>query len=47
MANNNGYPAILSSRAQKEIINAWEWYEERLQGLGARFVKEITHRIFS
>jgi plasmid stabilization system protein ParE len=45
MANKTGFTAIFSSRAQKEIIQAWEWYEERQRGLGDRFVKEITDRI--
>jgi len=45
MANKVGYSSILSSRAQKEITDAWEWYEERQQGLGDRFVHEITNRI--
>jgi len=45
MANNAGYSAILSRRAQKEIIKAWEWYEDRQQGLGDRFLKELKSRI--
>lgn len=31
MAGNAIYSTVLSSRAQKEIMNAWEWYEERQQ----------------
>ena len=45
MANNSGYFSILSTRAQKEITKAWEWYEERQQALGDRFLKEVIHRI--
>jgi plasmid stabilization system protein ParE len=45
MANSPTFSAILSVRAQKEIISAWEWYEERQQGLGDRLIKELTHRI--
>ncbi len=45
MANNPAFSGILSIRAQKEIIEAWEWYEERQQGLGDRFIKELTGRI--
>jgi hypothetical protein len=41
MANNSAYFSILSTRAQKEIIQAWEWYEERQQSLGNRFLKEV------
>lgn len=45
MASNPGFTSVLSSRAQKEISESWEWYEERQQGLGDRFVKEVTNRI--
>jgi hypothetical protein len=45
MANKLSYSSILSSRAQKEIAISWEWYEERLQGLGDRFVMEVVSRI--
>ncbi len=45
MASNSGYFSILSSRAQKEIAKAWEWYEDRQQSLGDRFLKEVIHRI--
>lgn len=45
MANSPAFSGILSIRAQKEIIEAWEWYEERQQGLGDRFIKELTRRI--
>ena len=46
MANNTGhFSSLLSGRAQKEITQTWEWYEERQQGLGDRFVKEVIHRI--
>ena len=37
--------SILSSRAQKEIEQAWKWYEDRQSGLGDRFVKEVITRI--
>jgi len=45
MANKASYSVILSSRAQKEITESWEWYEERQTGLGDRFVKEVVTRI--
>jgi plasmid stabilization system protein ParE len=44
MANSAAFTVIISSRAQKEIAQAWNWYEDRQQGLGDRFVKEITTR---
>ncbi|MBA3675471.1 MAG: type II toxin-antitoxin system RelE/ParE family toxin [Chitinophagaceae bacterium] len=45
MASNAAYISILSSRAQKEITQAWEWYEERQQILGDRFIKEVINKI--
>jgi plasmid stabilization system protein ParE len=39
------FETSISSRAQKEISEAWSWYEERQQGLGDRFVKEVITRI--
>ena len=45
MASSSSFTSILSSRAQKEITEAWSWYEERQQGLGDRFVKEVIARI--
>jgi plasmid stabilization system protein ParE len=45
MGNKSNYSSILSSRAQKEIAISWEWYEERQNGLGDRFVEEIIARI--
>jgi len=45
MASNIAYITILSTRAQKEITQAWEWYEERQQILGDRFVKEVINKL--
>lgn len=45
MANSTAYSSILSTRAQKEIIDAWGWYEDRQQRLGDRFLNEVIHRI--
>ena len=45
MENKSNYSSILSSRAQKEVGISWEWYEERQQGLGDRFLKEVISRI--
>ncbi len=45
MASNYTYISILSTRAQKEITQAWEWHEERQQTLGDRFVQEVTNNI--
>lgn len=45
MVNKVAFSIIFSSRAQKEVSQAWEWYEERQQHLGDRFLKELMHRI--
>ena len=44
MAGNLSYFIIFSSRAQKEIASAWDWYEERQQGLGDRFIQEVVRK---
>ena len=41
MANSQVYSSILSSRAAKEIEDSWNWYEDRQEGLGDRFSKEV------
>jgi uncharacterized protein (DUF2235 family) len=45
MANVPAHGTILSSRAQKEITEAWNWYEDRQPGLGDHFLKEVSARI--
>ena len=40
------YISSFSSRAQKEILQAWTWYEDRQAGLGDRFVDEVKKRIY-
>lgn len=39
------YISAFSTRAQKEIAEAWEWYEDRQPGLGDRFTSEVKKRI--
>ena len=34
-------------KAQKEIIDAWKWYEEQQPGLGDRFKYEVRKKIAS
>lgn len=46
MESSSVYSCVLSAKAQKEISVSWNWYEDRLQGLGDRFVKEVTNEIF-
>jgi hypothetical protein len=45
MKNSITYSSLLSSKAQKEIIVSWKWYEARSKGLGDQFVKEVTETI--
>jgi hypothetical protein len=47
MASPSVYMAIFSSRAQKEVAESWNWYEDRQQGLGDRFLKEPADRVHS
>ena len=32
-------------RARKEILEAWEWYEDRQEGLGGRFINQVNLKI--
>jgi plasmid stabilization system protein ParE len=45
MTNLQVHGTILSSRAQKEITESWNWYEDRQPCLGDRFLKEVRTRI--
>jgi len=36
---------LLSPKAQKEILEAWEWYEERQLGLGDTFQREVYRKL--
>ena len=45
MGNIPAYSAVLSSRDQKEISGAWNWYGDRQRGLGDRFLKAVITRI--
>lgn len=45
MANSPSYSILISTKAQREIEAAWLWYEDRQQGLGDRFIKEMFERI--
>jgi plasmid stabilization system protein ParE len=35
------YELVLLKRAKEELINSWEWYEDKQPGLGDRFKDEI------
>ncbi len=45
MENKPGFSSILSGKAQKEVAVSWEWYEERSDGLGDKFLAEVITRL--
>jgi plasmid stabilization system protein ParE len=45
MPNNLIFQALISTRAEKEIEDAWAWYEDRQVGLGDKFIKEVVGQI--
>jgi hypothetical protein len=45
MANKSIVSVVISSHAQKEIAESWAWYEDRLAGLGDRFLTAILDRL--
>ena len=47
MENKTNYSAIISSRAQKEMIKSFDWYEQQKNGLGDRFINDVLDRISS
>jgi hypothetical protein len=38
-------PFLQLPKAQKEILEAWEWYEDRQQGLGDSFIEHLRKKI--
>ena len=45
MDRHSIYRTIFSSKAQREIAESWNWYEDRQLGLGDRFLNEIAEHI--
>ena len=45
MENKPVYLVITSARVQKDIVSAWEWYEERQIGLGEKLIDEVNSKI--
>jgi plasmid stabilization system protein ParE len=39
------YTVELSPKAEKELFDTWQWYEEERTGLGDRFEKEFFRKI--
>ena len=39
------YTTIFLLKARKELLHAWEWYEDRQPGLGDRFTDELFNHI--
>ena len=40
-------PFTLHSLAEGDVVSAWDWYEQQLQGLGDRFVTAVGAAIES
>ena len=41
----SGFTYEIVLRARYEILEAWEWYEDRKEGLGDRFINQINLKI--
>ena len=41
------YTIVFLSRAQHELLEAWEWYEDKQAGLGDQFKNKVTERLHS
>lgn len=39
------YTFLQLPKAQKEILDAWEWYEGKQDGLGDRFKQDLAKKI--
>jgi len=39
------YRVVLLPRARKELLDAWDWYDNRWTGLGDRFMNEVEKRL--
>jgi len=39
------FQTVWSTRSRNELDAAWQWYENKLHGLGDRFVEEVLTRI--
>jgi len=39
------YKTELLPRARRELLEAWDWYDDRWIGLGDRFVREVEKRL--
>jgi plasmid stabilization system protein ParE len=39
------YSAVFLPKAQQELLEAWEWYEDRQTGLGDRFKVQLFAKV--
>jgi plasmid stabilization system protein ParE len=39
------FSPVILSRARQELLESWEWYEDKQLGLGDKFSKEILDTI--
>lgn len=40
-----GYAYEILLKARTELLEAWEWYEDRQEGLGDRFKDQVFQKI--
>ncbi|MEO5649380.1 MAG: type II toxin-antitoxin system RelE/ParE family toxin, partial [Ginsengibacter sp.] len=40
-----GYAYEIVLKARKELLAAWEWYEDKQEGLGDRFRNQVNQKI--
>lgn len=40
-----GYTYEIVLKARKELLEAWEWYEDKQEGLGDRFRNQVNQKI--
>ena len=39
-----GYTISLHPAADKDLTEAYKWYEEKQTGLGEKFIEQVTHK---
>lgn len=39
------YKVEFLSRARRELLEAWDWYDDKWNGLGDRFLREVEKKV--
>lgn len=45
MPEKHNYTSVFSSRAQRELIVSFDWYEEQQTGLGDSFIENVLAKV--